>query len=279
MGSTVNKCLFPKPNPPTYSESNPYIKWIESKNETVDVPVYFLANDQPADKVIFFFHGNAEDLGSSESFLLPMMREWEAHAVAMEDPTYGVYKKGELNEKRIQEDSLAVYDEVKKQLGLNDDQIIIVGRSIGSGPATYLASQRNCGCFVLISPFKSVEDVAGDMCCLLKCLCLCRCICSCMPCYYFQNKRHIKSIRAPTYLVHGESDEVIHVSNGKELIELSSAATKGQNFPPNMTHNHFDLKNDIIDKVTEFLRKIELLGEEKKESLKKVDFRKFKSSK
>ena len=275
MGGVVNKCLFPKPSPPTYSDSDPHLKWVQSKNQ---VPVLFLENEQGADKVIFFFHGNAEDLGSTDFFTLEMMKQWKAHAVAMEYPTYGAYKDGELNQKTIQEDSLAVYDEVKKQLGLNSDQIIILGRSIGSGPATYLASQRQCGCFVLISPLKSIEEVAGDMCCLFKCLCLCKCCCPGMPCYYFKNKELISKIQTPTFIVHGEKDQVIPVTHGRALAKLSPAAKVGDHYPPHMTHNNFNIKEDIVDRVREFLELNGLLGENKKKSLKKIEFAEFRSS-
>jgi len=276
MGGTINKCLFPKPSPPTYSEVDPKIKWVESKNV---VPVMFLENEKGADKVILFFHGNAEDLGSSEYFLSQMMKQWSAHAVAIEYPTYGAYRNAELNEKTIQEDSVAVYEEVKEQLKLSDEQIIIVGRSIGSGAATYLASQKKCGCFVLISPLKSIEEVAGSHCCLFRCLFLCKCCCSGMPCYYFKNKDYIRSIRTPTFIVHGEKDEVIPVSHGKALAELSPATKKDSHYPPHMTHNHFDLKTDIVDQVEAFLEKIGLCGDRKMDSLKQVDLSKFRSAK
>lgn len=39
---------------------------------------------------------------------------------------------------------------------------MIFGRSIGSGPATYLASQHKPGCLVLMSPFTSLKDAVKD---------------------------------------------------------------------------------------------------------------------
>lgn len=43
---------------------------------------------------------------------------------------------------------------------LQEHHIMISGRSIGSGPACHLASKFNPACLSLISPIKSVKDVA-----------------------------------------------------------------------------------------------------------------------
>lgn len=42
------------------------------------------------------------------------------------------------------------------------NNIIIIGRSIGSGPATYLASKKKIACLALISPFTSIRDLIKD---------------------------------------------------------------------------------------------------------------------
>lgn len=46
---------------------------------------------------------------------------------------------------------------LKIYIGIKPKNIIIMGRSIGTGPATYLASKREVGLLVLISPFSSIK--------------------------------------------------------------------------------------------------------------------------
>jgi abhydrolase domain-containing protein 17 len=41
--------------------------------------------------------------------------------------------------------------------------IIFLGRSIGSGPATYLASKYKIRSLVLVSPFTSIRAVVGSL--------------------------------------------------------------------------------------------------------------------
>jgi len=52
---------------------------------------------------------------------------------------------------------------VKFELGFLEKNIIIVGRSIGCGPATYLASQYKIACLTLISPFTSIKGLVKDL--------------------------------------------------------------------------------------------------------------------
>lgn len=49
-----------------------------------------------------------------------------------------------------------------KKIGYEQNSIMIFGRSIGSGPATYLASKHKPGCLVLMSPFTSLKDAVRD---------------------------------------------------------------------------------------------------------------------
>lgn len=52
---------------------------------------------------------------------------------------------------------------VKLVLLWPSSHIIVVGRSIGSGPASYIASKTpNLGCLALISPFMSIQKVVED---------------------------------------------------------------------------------------------------------------------
>jgi abhydrolase domain-containing protein 17 len=85
------------------------------------------------------FHGNAEDIGYSSYFFKPLSNIWKCHILAVEYPTYGVYKDRDLNQDNIIEDSLHIYDFLIQKIGLQHDQIIVFGRSMGSGGACALA--------------------------------------------------------------------------------------------------------------------------------------------
>jgi hypothetical protein len=92
-------------------------------------------------KLFLYFHANAEDLGRAYKFLSYIHFYLKMHVLAVEYPGYGVYKnstgkEGEgANADRIIRDAEIVYTFLTKTVGWNESDIILCGRSIGSGPA------------------------------------------------------------------------------------------------------------------------------------------------
>lgn len=64
----------------------------------------------------------------------------EAHIIAVEYPGYGVYL-GNANEESVLNDADRVMNYITKVLEWKTQDVIVMGRSIGTGPATYLASK------------------------------------------------------------------------------------------------------------------------------------------
>lgn len=88
--------------------------------------------------------------------------------MAVEYPGYGVYKNenGEEDESanadRIIRDAETVYKFLTETVKWNESDIIICGRSIGSGPACRLASNHKPAALVLVSPHTSIRGVVKD---------------------------------------------------------------------------------------------------------------------
>jgi hypothetical protein len=91
---------------------------------------------------------------------------------AIEYPTYGAYQDfcpARISDK-IKEDSLAFYDYLMMTHRKKPEDIYVMGRSIGSGGATYLASNRHIPLLILISPFDNIRSVAIDHAGCIGCL-------------------------------------------------------------------------------------------------------------
>ena len=111
---------------------------------------------QAGKPMILYFRGN------SESF----SREHERYE-AMEADGYGFVafdyrgfggSPGEISESHVIEDGLAAYD----WTAAKGFPIVIWGRSLGTGPATYVASQRKTDALFLETPFDSATAVGRD---------------------------------------------------------------------------------------------------------------------
>lgn len=120
------------------------------------IPCLFLPCDDGAEKILLFFHGNAEDLGLAFDLLYLVGQRLKMHVLAVEYPSYGLYKDTEPTEERILEDATMIYDYLVTVVGLREKDIILFGRSMGSGPSSHLASIRKPHALILMSAYTSI---------------------------------------------------------------------------------------------------------------------------
>jgi abhydrolase domain-containing protein 17 len=131
--------------------------------------------------------------------------------------------------------------------------IIVFGRSIGTGPATYLAGKSESSALVLFSPYTSLRSVAKEH---VGC-------CSCCAPDIFKSIDMIKQIKVPIYLIHGAKDRVISVENTEELYKAchpNNPDLKQKHLPEHMTHNDFDLIVDFVKPAADFFKLNKVIG-------------------
>ena len=155
---------------------------------------------------MIYFHGNAEDLGGTQQKVRQMSQYININVLAIEYPGYGLYiDNGTATEQKIKEDAEYVYKFVLQDCGLKEEDIVIFGRSMGSGPAAFIAGTFNPGALCLMSAYTSIRSVAGDVVGLLRFLVAER----------FNNLEMIEATTCPTFILHGSVDEVIPVHHGQ----------------------------------------------------------------
>ncbi|MDB5538332.1 MAG: Bem46 protein [Devosia sp.] len=116
---------------------------------------------------------------------------------------------GEVNEENILADSLAAYDWAKAK----GFPIVLWGRSLGSGPATYVASRREADALMLETPFLSAVSVAADRYGFLPV--------GALMFDQFPVDQWIKDVDEPVYVAHGTADHTIGVSHGERVYALA----------------------------------------------------------
>jgi pimeloyl-ACP methyl ester carboxylesterase len=179
------------------------------------IPCLFLRNPTKSSKILVYFHGNAEDLGKTLPFVKMIRAKFQCHILAVEYPGYGVYQ-GDVNEDAVFRDATRVVEFTQRILRWRTKDLLIMGRSIGSGPACYLASHYNTGALILISPYTSIRGVVKYM-------------FGSFSQYFikerFKNFEMIKKAKCPTFIMHGEQDKVIPVDHSRTLSKLCSGPT------------------------------------------------------
>lgn len=116
---------------------------------------------------------------------------------------------GEISEANILTDAIAAYD----WAAAKGAPMLIWGRSLGSGPATYVASQRDAKALLLETPFLSAVTVAAERYPILPV--------SWVMQDQFHNDQWIKDVKEPVLVAHGTADTVVGVSNGERLYALA----------------------------------------------------------
>lgn len=105
------------------------------------------------ERALLYFGGNGEPLGIQRERLGAMFPQRTVYLLAYR--SYGA-SEGEPSEHALFSDALALYDHVRSQ----HVSIAVVGRSLGSGVAAYLVSQRPVERLALVAPFDSIVEVA-----------------------------------------------------------------------------------------------------------------------
>ena len=116
---------------------------------------------------------------------------------------------GELTQEHVLADSLAAFDWLK-QKGF---PILLWGRSLGSGPATYVASQREADALFLETPFISAVSVAADRYGFLPV--------GLLMLDQYPVDTWIKDVQEPVFVAHGTNDRTIDVHHGRAVYEMA----------------------------------------------------------
>jgi uncharacterized protein len=104
---------------------------------------------------VIYFGGNAERIENMRGHFAKWFPDSSVYLVPYRG--YGA-SEGEPSEDAIFEDALAIFDQVRaRQPGA---PIVVIGRSLGSGVASYVASQRPVAKLALVTPFDSMANVA-----------------------------------------------------------------------------------------------------------------------
>jgi pimeloyl-ACP methyl ester carboxylesterase len=76
----------------------------------------------------------------------------------------------------------------------------------------------------------------------------------------FPNKKLIPTIKTPILFIHGTADRVISHSHSRCLFESATAASfKMLKLCPGMGHNNYNMQQDIVGNIEEFLVAIEFV--------------------
>ena len=158
--------------------------------------------------LVFYLHGNAGSLDS-----------WGVVAKTYTDLNYDVFildyrgfgkSEGRItNQAQLYQDIQTAYDKLKTKY--DESNTIVLGYSIGTGLATYIASKNSPKLLILQAPYYSMTDMMRHTYPIIPTFILK---------YKFETNVLIKECKMPIVIFHGNQDKVIYYNSSIKLKEV-----------------------------------------------------------
>ncbi|CAM9549251.1 unnamed protein product, partial [Chrysoparadoxa australica] len=216
MGSMVSSLLF-QPPALTHLPTQKHF-WLQTRTAN-RIAAFFI--DRSSQVTIMFSHGNAEDLGMIYDWLYDFSRNLHVNVLAYDYTGYGK-SSGTVSEANCYADIEAAFDYLTVQRKVPPEQIVLYGRSLGSGPTCYMAQKLGregvqLGGIILQSPLCSAFRVVFNFRFTL-------------PGDLFANVDRLHEARCPTFVIHGTRDEVVPFWHGQELFFATKTRWRAKPF-------------------------------------------------
>ncbi|WOL13902.1 protein ABHD17B [Canna indica] len=157
---------------------------------------------------LLYSHGNAADLGQMLDLFLELRAHLRVNIMSYDYSGYGA-STGKPSEFNTYYDIEAVYDCLKKEYGVKQEDLILYGQSVGSGPTLHLAAklQKLRGVVLhsaILSGIRVLYPVKVTF-------------------WFdiFKNIDKIRQVNCPVFVIHGTADEIVDWTHGKRLWELA----------------------------------------------------------
>ncbi|MEQ1723797.1 MAG: alpha/beta fold hydrolase [Pseudobdellovibrio sp.] len=175
---------------------------------------------------ILYFHGNGQALDSWGFVAEELAQKYNSEILIIDYPGYGKSSGGVAkSEAQLLDSAQAAFDFFK--VTTNDKlPIIIYGRSLGSGIASYIASKNLVQGLVLETPYVSIKKMARIYIPIIP---------EFIVNYNLDNLVSLKDLKTPIIILHGTSDEVIPYNQSQQLaqeypkLEFVTIETAGHN--------------------------------------------------
>lgn len=171
---------------------------------------------------LVYFGGNAEDVSQS---LRSLSTTFPDHALFLLHYRGFGESSGTPSEEALFTDGLALFDQVRA----SHQHVAIVGSSLGSGVAVYVASLRPAARLVLVTPYDSFQDVVAGKLPYVPVRWLLR--------DKFESGRYAPKVTAPTLILMAEHDEMIPRASTERLHSRFRSGLASLHVIPGTNHN------------------------------------------
>jgi pimeloyl-ACP methyl ester carboxylesterase len=199
----------------------------------------WVVNEDSEDAVIYF-GGNAE---RPEESLDDFKYLLDKHAVYMINYRGYGNSDGSPAEKDLFVDALAIYDHA----AASHSNISVIGRSLGTGVAVFLATERDIHCLVLVEPYDCLANIAQEIYPIFPMTILMK--------DKYDSAQMAPMVTAPTLIIMAENDEVIPARSTYRLISALDKNILETATVPEASHNNISDYTQYYMLLRDFINK------------------------
>ncbi|MBA4239415.1 MAG: hypothetical protein C0448_01725 [Sphingobacteriaceae bacterium] len=202
----------------------------------------YISKDTIKEKLplVLYFGGNAEEVSHLADY-----KQYFPNTimVLMNYRSFGL-SQGKISEQTMFSDALEVYDKLITNPEVDSKNVIVLGRSIGTGVATYVSSQRKVNATVLITPYESIIDVAQEKYPFVPIGLFIK--------HPFKSKEYATSISSPVLALVAKKDEVIPPHHAHNLVKSWKGNTEV--FEVNEDHSTIMKNEEVWKRIEGFVK-------------------------
>lgn len=230
-------------------------KEIKIKNDEVNLSGWFwnIGNKDGKNPLVIFFGGNAQNSSNTlyNYYQSGTMKNvfGNYNLMLIDYPGYGM-SKGKPSDDSMFIASKYIFEYATKMSEVNIDNIVIMGYSIGTGVASYCASENDASGLILVAPYDkalslyndAIDSFHGSVASLAK--------------YSFDSSTYAENVTEPTLIFTSKKDEVI---NYKHSLDLAGHFSKLDDVVilENVNHNGYFSQTEVLNTITDFLNRLE----------------------
>lgn len=205
-------------------------------------------------RAILYCHGNGEDVAADGDLCshLSNNRVLNANVLVFDYRGYG-HSEGSPNEVGCIADGAAAQKWLANRVGIKPNEVVLMGRSLGSAVATALAANHGCRALILENSMPSIVSIAARQYPWLPVKWVMR--------NRYDNMERMQHYTGPLWQSHGTADSLIPISSARTLFDASPSENKRWIEYPNLDHN--DPRPRIYyDELAKFLDSLDPAGAE-----------------
>jgi fermentation-respiration switch protein FrsA (DUF1100 family) len=206
-----------------------------------------------AERLIVYCHGNCEHVADLANLVFRIQSHLAATVFVFDYRGYG-RSRGKPHERGCVADGLAAQRWLAEREGVDTEDIVVMGRSIGGGVAVAIAAEQGAQALVLESTFNKMTDAAASLYPWLPVRLVMR--------NRYNSMKRIQKYHGPVFQCHSLDDEVIPIELARKLYDTIPSRLKHFHEIPYARHNdtpppaYYAALSEFLSRVDDQSRKV-----------------------